>query len=167
MAGLAISATWHSGPISAWFDATVDFFVFWQPFHYEASTHINLGASFSVKVWFVHVSVTIHVGVDLNIWGPPFGGKAVIQVSVISFTIEFGAKQEITPVDWGNFKDSFLPVGPEAPASCNAFQFTCQNSRPCRCSSCSTRKIYSILYGSNQRWPAPGSTGKQDSDSTE
>lgn len=110
MAGLSIEATWQSGPIKAWFNAGIDFLLGWKPFHYEADAYIHLGASFTAHVWFVTIRITIHVGVDLSIWGPPFGGKAKIDLDIISFTIRFGDDPRQPTIDWPQFKESFLPL---------------------------------------------------------
>jgi hypothetical protein len=115
MAGLDIKATADLGPISAWFDAGVDFIIGWKPFHYEAEAHIEIGASFTIDVGFVKIKITIHVGVALNIWGPEFGGKARVDLDIISFTINFGAAPQPAPLlEWNAFQE-FLPSVP-APA---------------------------------------------------
>ncbi|WP_136442385.1 DUF6603 domain-containing protein [Pacificoceanicola onchidii] len=111
MAGLEIDAVWKSGPIKAWFSAGVDFLLGWRPFHYEASAFIHIGASFTLDLLFTSVDITIHVGVDLDIWGPKFGGKATVDLDIISFTIHFGADKTIDHVDWLQFRQSFLPGG--------------------------------------------------------
>ena len=127
MAGFRIDATWKSGPISAWFNAGIDFLLGWRPFHYLGDAYIHLGASFKAKLLFVTVQITIHVGVDLTVWGPEFGGKAKIDLDIISFTIGFGSDHpKIDKVKWPDFKSSFLPgsanqktllAAEEAPAS--------------------------------------------------
>lgn len=111
MAGFTVQATWESGPISAWFSVGIDFLLGWRPFHYEASAYIHLGASFKANLLFVTVRITIHVGVDLNIWGPEFGGVATVDLDIISFSVRFGSdKAKPDPVTWDGFKASFLPM---------------------------------------------------------
>ncbi|QDG55043.1 DUF6603 domain-containing protein [Pseudomonas sp. NIBRBAC000502773] len=111
MAGFTVQATWESGPISAWFSVGIDFLLGWRPFHYEAAAYIHLGASFKANLLFVTVKITIHVGVDLNIWGPEFGGVATIDLDIISFSVRFGSgRAEPDPVTWEDFKTSFLPA---------------------------------------------------------
>lgn len=106
MAGIEIYATWNSGPIKAWFDAGVNFLLGWAPFHYLANAFIHVGISADLGLF----TVSLHVGVDLDIWGPKFGGKAVIDLDIVSFTIHFGAEQASPPpVGWQTFKDNFLP----------------------------------------------------------
>jgi hypothetical protein len=107
MAGVRMSAVWSSGSIKAWLDAGVDFLISWAPFHYEADAYINIGCSVDLGLFTLNVDV----GANLNIWGPPFGGQAHIDLDVVSFTISFGADAAPPPppVGWDTFKSKFLP----------------------------------------------------------
>jgi hypothetical protein len=112
MAGIEINATADLGPVSAWFYASLDFYLGWKPFHYEAAAGIQIGASFTIDLGFVKTKITIHVGVQLNIWGPSFGGNARVDLDIISFTISFGAAPAPAPaLDWTQFQ-AFLPSVP-------------------------------------------------------
>jgi hypothetical protein len=123
MAGIQIDATWSSGPVQAWFSAGMDFLLGWRPFHYEANAYIHIGVSVNIDQLFTSVTITIHVGVDLNIWGPPFGGKATIDLDIVSFTLTFGGDPRTETVEWTGFKKSFLPAGAHAPAAPRAMAF--------------------------------------------
>jgi len=111
MAGGGLSAVWKSGGISAWFDVQADFLMVFTPFHYYISASIQLGASFRINLLFTHVTITIHLGVGLEIWGPEFTGKATIDLSIISFTIHFGASGQDTQtkVEWPDFVKQLMP----------------------------------------------------------
>ena len=112
MAGIRISATWALGPIKAWFDAGVDFLIAWAPFHYEADAFVGIGCSVDLGLF----TINIHIGADLFIWGPEFGGRADIDLDVVSFSIEFGAaRQAPPPVGWQTFSEKFLPAPSDAP----------------------------------------------------
>lgn len=112
MAGIRISATWALGPIKAWFDAGVDFLIAWAPFHYEADAYVGIGCSVDLGLF----TLNIHIGADLYIWGPEFGGRADIDLDVVSFSIEFGAaRQAPPPVGWQTFAEKFLPAPSDAP----------------------------------------------------
>ncbi|MDF2627834.1 MAG: hypothetical protein K0R39_1665 [Symbiobacteriaceae bacterium] len=113
MAGGSMSATWESGGIKAWFSVEADFLMVFQPFHYYISAGVQLGASFRINLLFTHVTMTIHLGVDLEVWGPDFTGKATIDLSIISFTISFGSsgKQTTTTIAWSDFVTQLLPGG--------------------------------------------------------
>lgn len=114
MAGLDFKATADLGPISAWFDAGFDFLLGWKPFHYEALAYVDLGASFTIDLGFVKTKITINIGVEMNVWGPEFGGTARIDLSIISFTISFGAQPKAAPLlEWDGFQQ-FLPSVPAA-----------------------------------------------------
>jgi len=111
MAGGKMNAVWQSGSIRAWFTVWADFLMVFKPFHYYIDAGIDMGASFSVKLAFVRVSVTIHVGVNLEIWGPEFAGKARVDLSIISFTVSFGSstKNTDTTIPWSEFMSTLLP----------------------------------------------------------
>ena len=113
MAGGGMSAVWKSGGISAWFIVQADFLMTFQPFHYYISASIQLGASFKVDLLFTTVTITIHIGVGVQIWGPEFAGEADIDLSIISFTISFGSssKQTDTTIPWTDFATQLLPSG--------------------------------------------------------
>ena len=111
MAGGQLSATWQSGGISAWFDAKADFLIRYKPFTYEIDVSVSIGFTVTIDLWVTSFTVTVHVGVDLTMCGPPFQGVAHIDLSIASFTIAFGSS---TPPDnnnilWPEFRDSFLP----------------------------------------------------------
>lgn len=111
MAGGGLSATWSSGPISAWFDVQADFLIAYLPFHYYISASVSIGASFSIDLLFCSITITIHVGADLEIWGPEFAGVATVDLDIISFTIRFNdhAQSTQTTISWSDFVKQLLP----------------------------------------------------------
>jgi hypothetical protein len=113
MAGGKLSAVWNSGPVAAWFTYWADFLLTFSPFHYYIDGGIDLGARFTVDLLFFSVSVTIHIGVAIELWGPAFAGKATVDLSIISFTIEFGDqshdKDKATSIPWDQFVRKLLP----------------------------------------------------------
>jgi hypothetical protein len=116
MAGGALSATASIGPVSAWFDAHLDFLISWDPFHYEFDIGVEIGASLSVTICFfgcVTIGITISVGADLTIEGPPFHGTASIDAYVTTITIEFGDPPQPPPyiTDWNVFAGKYLTAG--------------------------------------------------------
>ncbi|WP_338523782.1 DUF6603 domain-containing protein [Pseudomonas batumici] len=117
MAGGSLEAVWQSGDLRAWFKAWVDFLLGWKPFHYDADIGISLGASYKVDLGITSFTVSVHVGVQIHLWGPDFAGTATADLYVISITISFGASNnnEIKPIQWSDFKSSFLPGGGSAP----------------------------------------------------
>ena len=116
MAGGHLEVLFRSGGLRAWLKLGADFLIAWKPYHYDASIYVNVGASytFDINLLFTRVRVTISVdvGAQLHLWGPEFSGTARIDLSVISFTIAFGAgaSQAPKPLDtWLEFQKSFLP----------------------------------------------------------
>jgi hypothetical protein len=110
MAGGSLSATYEDGSLRAWFDTTLDFLIAWQPFHYQAAFHLSVGATYTFSFFGTH-TIAVQVGADVRFWGPDFGGTAFIDLDVISFTIDFGAKEgdEAKPVKWDTFRAAQLP----------------------------------------------------------
>lgn len=109
MAGGGLHASWDCGIFSAWFDVTMDILIQWRPFHYQADFSMSLGVNFDLTVAFIHVHFTFHIGADLTIHGPPFGGHAHIDLDVVSFDIDFGADNSAPkPLDWTDFR-TMLP----------------------------------------------------------
>lgn len=111
MAGGRLSAVWQSGDIRAWFEVEADFLIVFEPFHYYITVGIHLGASFTVKLFFTSIKLNIHIGVDLEIWGPEFAGRATIDLSIISFTITFngGSPDPKTKISWDEFLGKLIP----------------------------------------------------------
>jgi len=111
MAGGGLSATWDSGGIKAWFNVQAHFLMVYQPFHYYITASVDIGASFRVNLLFTHITVSIHVGATLEIWGPEFTGRATIDLSIVSFTISFGASGQNTKttISWNEFATTMLP----------------------------------------------------------
>jgi len=117
MAGGSLEAVWQSGDLRAWFKAWVDFLLGWKPFHYDADIGVSLGASYKVDVGVTSFTVSVHVGVEIHLWGPEFAGTATADLYVLSITISFGDsnKNEVKPIQWSDFKSSFLPGGGSTP----------------------------------------------------
>jgi len=111
MAGGCLEAVWHSGHLKAWFIIGADFLIAWKPYHYDIDLYVDFGVSFTFHFFGTH-HIHVHIGADLSLWGPDFSGKAHIHLWIVSFTIRFGAhdSQKPKPIDWDNFKTSFLPA---------------------------------------------------------
>jgi len=88
MAGAKASLWAEFMGIEAGLDVYVDVLMKWDPFF--------LRARLGVHVWFVFFG-RHEIGVDLDIWTPEFGGEATIDLALIEFTVEFGAKLDAPP----------------------------------------------------------------------
>jgi hypothetical protein len=118
MAGGGLNAVWDGGPVSAWFSVEADFLMIYKPFHYYLSADCELGASFTIDLLLTSITVTIHIGVGIEIWGPDFAGVCSVDLSIISFTISFGGgdPQQHTALTWKEFVDQLLPRQPAQPS---------------------------------------------------
>ncbi|MFE6871868.1 DUF6603 domain-containing protein [Kitasatospora sp. NPDC057692] len=107
MAGGELAANYDKGhgiQLQAWFTAWLDALVQWKPFYFDLSMGLSIGVAATVKVLFIRVRVSLSVGVSLDLWGPPIGGRARIKVWFIGFTVEFGTGRDGVPaIDWGEF----------------------------------------------------------------
>ncbi|WP_433349689.1 DUF6603 domain-containing protein [Micromonospora sp. CA-111912] len=114
MAGGGLSAVWQDGSLRAWFDASMDFLISWQPYHYEASLHVGIGASYTYHFFGTH-TIDVHVGTDVELWGPDFGGTAKIDLHVTSIRVSFGAGRGggPKPLTWSSFSATLLPTADE------------------------------------------------------
>jgi hypothetical protein len=111
MAGGALHAQADIGALRAWADLTVDFIVAWEPFHYDAHMHVEIGAKWKC----FHTTASA----DLHIWGPPFSGTAQVDWAIFGFEVHFGAKKPSRPraIAIEKFNRSFLQITDAASAN--------------------------------------------------
>lgn len=111
MAGGYLLGTWTSPGIKVTFSLTADFLIQWKPFHYEIRAGVSFNVLANVNIGLARVTLSVTVGAQLRIWGPPFSGQAHINLSVFSFTIAFGAAEDVVPppIGWTEFKKTFFP----------------------------------------------------------
>ncbi|MFF2077466.1 DUF6603 domain-containing protein [Kitasatospora sp. NPDC058162] len=107
MIGGALSAEYdahHGIRVQAWFHAHFDALVQWKPFYADISYGMRIGVAATVKVWFIRKRISLEVGVSLDLWLPPLGGRAKVKVWFISFTLGFGADRQGPPaIPWEQF----------------------------------------------------------------
>lgn len=110
MAGGHLEATFESGGLKAWFKMGADFLVAWQPYHYETRMYVDIGCSYTFEFCGTH-HITLDLGADVEIWGPEFGGHAVLHLWIFSIDVNFGNQESASPepIDWKTFAGSFLP----------------------------------------------------------
>lgn len=113
MAGGGLHADVTTGALHAWADLSVDFWVEWEPFHYDARVHVGIGAQWKC----FHTSASA----DLHIWGPDFSGTAKVDWWIFSFDVAFGPQTPVVPlpITMEKFKKSFLGID-GTPDSANA-----------------------------------------------
>ncbi|HEY0037892.1 MAG TPA: DUF6603 domain-containing protein [Longimicrobium sp.] len=106
MAGGGLEVLFQDGDLRAWFTAQADFLVSWHPFFYTARIAISIGASYRLNLLVCHKTITVSLGADLSIWGPPTGGIVRIDLVVVSFSVSFGSDGASTatePLQWSEF----------------------------------------------------------------
>jgi len=110
MAGGHLTTTYHAGPLKVWFTIGADFLIAWKPYHYDAEIYVSMGGSFTYHFFGTH-HISVHLGADLHVWGPDFGGHAKIHIWVVSIGVSFGdqSSREAKAIDWPEFRKSFLP----------------------------------------------------------
>jgi len=102
MAGGGLHAHAETHGVKADGRFSIDFLVGWEPYHYDASAHIDIRAKF--------LCFHTHAEASLHLWGPDFSGKAHAHWSIISFTIGFGdSRPTVQTIEWDAFKQKFLP----------------------------------------------------------
>jgi hypothetical protein len=108
MIGARIEAVFHSGRVSAWFTAYMDAIISWSPLHLE----LDMGVSLKIEANFFLTSISITISSTIKMWGPPLGGLARVDISLLSLEIPFGAKREEAQpkvIDsWAQFCRTFL-----------------------------------------------------------
>jgi hypothetical protein len=114
MLGGLMDASYSSGSISAWFKLNIDFIIYWEPFHYDATAMINVGVSATIGWGWISKQIDVNIHAGVHVWGPEFSGKAYLDVGVKTFEVSFGANapQLPAPISWDKFKEKFLPKEP-------------------------------------------------------
>jgi hypothetical protein len=110
MAGGGLEVLYHSGNLKAWFIAHADMIIYWKPFYFEAGISVRIGVSYRVKFLFIRTTLKVELAAAIELWGPPTGGRARINWTIISFTVSFGAgrAKRARAVNWDGFK-TMLP----------------------------------------------------------
>jgi hypothetical protein len=111
MAGGKLSAVYQSSSVKVWFIVYADFLLSWKPFYYL----IDIGISLGIEVDLGIISIRIHLGAQLHLWGPEFAGLVQIDLTVITITVRFGPDKQLPPpLTAQEFVESFLPPPPKA-----------------------------------------------------
>lgn len=124
MAGTRIEAAYSLGDwLRVWFKTWADFLLQWDPFHYDISVGIELGArvSFTVNLLFgkVRITLSISIGAELRLLGPPMRGVVKAKLGPFEVTVAFGSSNARTDyLDWVAFRNKYvLGEDPSAPGT--------------------------------------------------
>lgn len=106
MAGGTLELTFADGPLKAWLRAKADVLLYWKPFYLLADVSVSVGVSFRIHALFVDVTLSVEIGAEFHLWGPPIGGSVHVDWYVISFTISFGeGRQQPEELTWSEFRE--------------------------------------------------------------
>lgn len=109
MMGGQMNLTYELGRLKAWIRVWAEFFMKWKPLLYYVSVGVFAGVSYRWDFFPFYTTFKVELGADLELWGPPFGGRAHISWWVISFTIRFGQGKPVEEtVGWDDFTGAFL-----------------------------------------------------------
>lgn len=100
-----------SDNVKASFLLWIDILMQWAPLYYDISIGILIRVDAHIKLKLITVHLHLELRASLDIWGPPFSGKAEIDLGIFSFEIGFGSKTlpERKPMLWDEFAGGFLP----------------------------------------------------------
>ncbi|KND88092.1 hypothetical protein TOPH_07323 [Tolypocladium ophioglossoides CBS 100239] len=90
MAGGRLHAAFSAGPLFAWFDAFADFLINYKPFYFNMQAGVSIGVGFSIDIWFIHIRISVEIGAQLYLWGPPVAGRVHVDFWIVAFDINFG-----------------------------------------------------------------------------
>ncbi|KAI1406916.1 hypothetical protein F5Y13DRAFT_183807 [Hypoxylon sp. FL1857] len=90
MAGGRLHAAFSAGPLTAWFDAFADCLINYKPFYFNMQAGLAVGIKFSLDIWFIHIRISVEIGADLYLWGPPVAGRVHVDFWIAAFDINFG-----------------------------------------------------------------------------
>jgi hypothetical protein len=111
--GGGLDMVYESGPLRAWVHLQIHLLIGWSPFVYDAQLTVDFGISFRLDLLFCSTTITIEIGADLHIWGPPFAGHADIHLWFVSFGVDFGDRKTPQPVlQWPAFVSAFVTPSP-------------------------------------------------------
>ncbi len=116
MAGARMEATYGPDWINVWFTAYTDFLLSWDPFYYNISAGISLGATFKIHICFfacVDIDISVSIGATLQVQGPPLNGTVTVNLLVGSVTVSFGPDPNPNKnfSDWPTFATKYLQSG--------------------------------------------------------
>ena len=116
MLGGELDVTYQSGNLQAWLNAHADVIIRWKPFWFDANIGVTIGASYKIDLLFTTKKVTVELGCDLELWGPPTGGTVTVHWYIISFTIDFGAAKNSNnqPQSWSDVQGMLANTGTDA-----------------------------------------------------
>ncbi|KAM0316603.1 hypothetical protein ACHAPQ_011281, partial [Fusarium lateritium] len=74
---------------------------------------VSVGVGFSIQFWFIHIRISVQIGAELYLWGPPVAGRLHVDFWIVAFDINFGDHHpKIDPVSLSEFYELVLQDSP-------------------------------------------------------
>ncbi|KAL7931801.1 hypothetical protein V8C35DRAFT_329162 [Trichoderma chlorosporum] len=122
MGGGRLHASFSAGPLEAWFDAFADFLINYKPFHFNAQAGLSVGVRFNIDFLFIHTHISVEIGAQLYLWGPPLAGRVHVDFWIVAFDINFGdSEQKVEAVDLLKFYQLVLQASKDQSQTAQAF----------------------------------------------
>ncbi len=84
--------------------------VYFDPFYFIADAYARISAGLKIKTFLGTIRFSISIGARIEVEGPRFHGKAVIEIGPCDITVKFGSssKEPGVYVDWAGFVPKYL-----------------------------------------------------------
>ncbi|ROS01702.1 hypothetical protein EDC56_2147 [Sinobacterium caligoides] len=111
MAGAGVSANLSCGRVKAWFNADMNFIIYWQPFHYQAHFGVAIGAEVTLGWGWLSKTFRAELSAKLDVYGPDFSGEAEVHWIIFSFSFDFGSRSNkaVEAITWRKFETEQIP----------------------------------------------------------
>jgi large repetitive protein len=140
MAGGKLEASASLGPAWAHLVFGADGIVFFDPFWLDVRVYASVSAGVTIDVWIGTITISVSLGAEIHLTGPPFHGEATFDVGPVSLTVPFGdSGSEPQYIDYPTFVRKYLEQAPDGAA-----------------------KALSAITGRGSLIPKPGAGGPKD-----
>ena len=91
MGGGRLHVTLSLNPLFAFFDASADFLINYNPFRFIADGNLSVGVKYTLDLWLTTVNIDIELGAMLHLEGPPMSGYVHVDFWIFGFDVKFGS----------------------------------------------------------------------------
>ena len=95
MGGGSLKVTLSSGNLYAYFNAWADFLINYKPFQYQADGGVSVGVHYVMDLWVTTATISVDLGAQLSLRGPPMSGTVHIDFYVFGFDVDFGDQKAL------------------------------------------------------------------------
>jgi hypothetical protein len=140
MAGGKLEASASLGPAWAHIVFGADGIVFFDPFWLDVRVYASISAGITIDVWIGTITISVSLGAEIHLTGPPYHGEVTFDVGPVSLTVPFGdSGSEPHYIDFSTFVRKYLEEAPDGAA-----------------------KALSAITGCGSLTPKPGAGGAKD-----